>query len=587
MSNLIVGIPLLKDVRKFHFEKGKRWTIIEHILLEALAKSDWLLNDLVQSSSLPRRVVVESVIRLMRANWAEIKPGRDAIKFGATLQGKAAAMRDELPPITFPDSRYMGYLLDLVSGQLFKSSHINTTINPDQWETRTAGRNKVLIPETASVSLMSPAVWELSNTLLASDEQLIRVETRDWQPRRAIGLVNVNGKDIDGFNINPSNKLKELILNAAINFEENGSLEAVAKPHIVSLPTDMRSRIRSVNFRKSDLIIGSHEHELALTNAIGRCKHRLVIHSTFINLDKATALLPKLIRAVQRGVHVDILWGQSTNKDAQNNTRKAALELKRKIIEIGYEKEIIVHTQTSNSHSKILLYDDGGKDTYIAVIGSCNWLYSGFDSFETSIKIRDQKLVADISFELAELGRPLDNQVPRFTSELVRLGDRISKNAPAHIDTNGSGRLVLGFEHQNLILSARDEAKSRIVLISNKLGVMAKPVISALIAAGNDGGFIPEVFYSSTTGPVTGTDAAEEQLRVRSRGVEVRPVKKPRLHSKVLVWDNDNIVITSLNWLSADPSEQSPRQEIGIHMNVKGIGDQFIKQFKLAKEFEF
>lgn len=586
MSNLIVGIPLLKDARKFYFEKGKRWTIIEHILLEALAKSDWRLNDLVESSSLPRRVVVESIIRLMRANWAEIKSGKEAIRFRATLQGKAAAMKDELPPITFPDSRYIGYLYDLILGHLFKSSQINTTINHDQWDSRTVGRDRVLLSETANVTSTSPAVWQLSDVLLNSDEELIRVQDRDWKARKVIGLINVNGNEIEGFNIKLPKNLEKAILTAASEYDANGGRKRANSSHVVKLPVDARASKHPMVFQKSDLVIGSHEHRAALRSAMNRCRHRLVIHSTFINLEKTTALLPELFKAAQRGAQIDILWGQSTDKGAQNNTRKAALELKRKIIESGYEKSIIFHTQTSNSHSKILFYDDGGKDTYVAVIGSCNWLYSGFDSFETSVKIRDQALVSDVSLELAELGRPLDNQVPKFTAELVRLGMKIRKNATPPANATGAGRMVLGFEHQNALLSARDDAENRIVLISNKLGVMAKPIISALIAAGKDSDFIPEVFYSATTGPVTGTDAANERIRVRSHGVEVQPVKKPRLHSKVLVWDSDNIVVTSLNWLSADPSEQSPLQEIGIHLNVKGVGDHFLRRFRMAKEFE-
>ena len=44
MSTVLVGIPVIKDARKFHLDKGRRWTVIEHILLEALAKQDELVG---------------------------------------------------------------------------------------------------------------------------------------------------------------------------------------------------------------------------------------------------------------------------------------------------------------------------------------------------------------------------------------------------------------------------------------------------------------------------------------------------------------------------------------------------------------
>ena len=36
--------------------------------------------------------------------------------------------------------------------------------------------------------------------------------------------------------------------------------------------------------------------------------------------------------------------------------------------------------------------------------------------------------------------------------------------------------------------------------------------------------------------------------------------------------DDDDIVISSLNWLSSDPSDADMTGEIGIHIHRKGIG---------------
>ena len=48
---------------------------------------------------------------------------------------------------------------------------------------------------------------------------------------------------------------------------------------------------------------------------------------------------------------------------------------------------------------------------------------------------------------------------------------------------------------------------------------------------------------------------------------------QPRLHAKVLAWDNDNLAVTSQNWLSADPSDAARRSEIGVFVESNRIAD--------------
>ena len=45
------------------------------------------------------------------------------------------------------------------------------------------------------------------------------------------------------------------------------------------------------------------------------------------------------------------------------------------------------------------------------------------------------------------------------------------------------------------------------------------------------------------------------------------------LHCKALLWDEDDIVVTSFNWGSQTASEDKPLDEIGLHLNGKGIAN--------------
>ena len=48
----------------------------------------------------------------------------------------------------------------------------------------------------------------------------------------------------------------------------------------------------------------------------------------------------------------------------------------------------------------------------------------------------------------------------------------------------------------------------------------------------------------------------------------------------VLAWDNDFVVISSQNWLSADPSESNPRGEMGVFLHAPGAGRRVIERFQ-------
>ena len=67
MSTVLVGLPVQQHTRRFHLEKGRRWNVVEHLLLQALADRARTAGELSDEGALPRRVVLEALIRLMRA----------------------------------------------------------------------------------------------------------------------------------------------------------------------------------------------------------------------------------------------------------------------------------------------------------------------------------------------------------------------------------------------------------------------------------------------------------------------------------------------------------------------------------------
>lgn len=73
MSVVRVAIPLLKGKRKFYLEKGRPWSLAEHVLLAALANKPRTVGELAIAGDVPQRLVLEALIRLMRAGWVSLQ----------------------------------------------------------------------------------------------------------------------------------------------------------------------------------------------------------------------------------------------------------------------------------------------------------------------------------------------------------------------------------------------------------------------------------------------------------------------------------------------------------------------------------
>jgi phosphatidylserine/phosphatidylglycerophosphate/cardiolipin synthase-like enzyme len=48
------------------------------------------------------------------------------------------------------------------------------------------------------------------------------------------------------------------------------------------------------------------------------------------------------------------------------------------------------------------------------------------------------------------------------------------------------------------------------------------------------------------------------------------------LHAKFVAWDDDDALITSFNWASADIDPNDPFGEIGVHVHAPGIAAELL-----------
>ena len=307
----------------------------------------------------------------------------------------------------------------------------------------------------------------------------------------------------------------------------------------------------------------------------------MFIHSTFISVDRFNDLLPDIKKALSQGVKVDILWGQNEISESARSTHRAVKELKARIEEEEIEN-LVIHPFSTKSHCKLVIYDDGEIGNFRAIVGSCNWFYSNFSSFEASIRLRDHILVADIVDQLAELSKGIRGHWTSLTNELAAISTDL-RSQPNQTSSRARASIVIGPQHVDHVRTARDEASRRIFVTSHRYGTAGKAqILSPALAAAKARGVATRIYFGTTSGKFSGNQAATSIMDASKVGVQIQAVHKPRLHAKLFAWDDDCILVTSQNWLSADPPDDDLCQEIGVFVKVKGIAKYLIEQIELS-----
>lgn len=584
MTAVLIGIPVIKDTRKVHVEKGRRWSVFEHAVLEALARKDYALEDLEAFANMRARVVIEIVIRLMRAGWVEVIPVKGRTLFRATAYGRLNATLDELPPVTNIFPRHLSYAVDLVTGSVLRRSDL-TLVNDQQWLKRTDGIAAARLTEPMENKFNNVPLSRMAEELLEDDEELVRVDPTDWRPVKLVALATVTENGIDGLGSDVPAALEKVLKEARQKVPKPQAGKVAAPIEPAPIRREVIRETRSVSFRADDLITGGAAHKTILEQTIRRCRHRLAIHSTFLNEAALDGWFPALLDAARRDVVIDIIWGQSSERAGKNDTLIAANALRARFAKEGVQSRVRVHAAPSRSHAKVVFADTGNPNSYLAILGSCNWLASRFDAFEASVRLRDAHILADVAFELAELARPPDGNIGAFCTDMLAIGRQLARQ-PVPTGLVSTARIVLGSEHADVVLDARDTAKEQIVLLSHQMGYALGPTLKALESAANASPKLTcEVFYCRFSDGIDVERATSVLSEFSKRNLRVSPVQRPRLHAKVLTWDANNLLITSQNLLSSDPSGANLRQEIGVQISHNNSARIFRDRFVVAKDF--
>src|SRR5436190_14570009 len=194
MTIVYAAFPVWRGSRRFFFEKGRRWSVIEHLLLDSVSRQPSSAADISGKSGLPRRVIVEAFIRLMRAGWVEIAATAAGPIFKATAIGLTKAPLEQLPAATVIEPHWRSFAIERVTGGVFRARELDIRtwgrLPPDTDE-----QTLVQIPGSITAETDLSAVF---TALEGEDEMIVGINKSVEKLVERYALVTVRDGKIEG-----------------------------------------------------------------------------------------------------------------------------------------------------------------------------------------------------------------------------------------------------------------------------------------------------------------------------------------------------------------------------------------------------
>jgi hypothetical protein len=543
-------LPLLKIGVAYAVSAGRRWSVLEHMLLAELAREQHSVAELACLANLPPRMIVEALIALLRANWIEVRADSKGVRFSATPIGRKRVEEDDLPVRTSRDIRWTSLCFDGNTGSWVRSDELKLVYHEDMPD------NADLLPGLfQTYNIRDGAVRALLP--LDIDETLEPEAPAPRNASRPYARFSVRDGEVDGLPLGAPLRLRELILSEAAKREGVAALSSHA---------DDRAPDAGVfrdTFTGEDLIVGGVAHFAAIQAALAEAKTACVIHSCFVHPETVRRLLPDLEKAAKRNVRIELLWG--LRRDAEEDGVPPSIADAEAVLEAlspQLRKRVRMSQTSSGSHGKLILWNvkAGG---WRSLVGSCNWLSSWYDAVDVSIVSRSPQLAVRLMSWLLETQLPA---VGGWTAQARRLNDYLGQARLHAVKNPEIGehlvKLLTDEDHFAALRTARDHAKRDIVLGCDLFGSAAETTTVVPMERAAELGREVHMYYARPTKRLLDAGQAPHPDQYASRGLGLAQI--PKLHGKFLAWDDATFVASSFNWLSTIPDTRVAGAEFGL-----------------------
>ncbi|GAB0115735.1 phospholipase D-like domain-containing protein [Acidisoma sp. C75] len=559
----VVYVPVFRVAISYAVTLGRRWSLLDHILLIELAEARRSLTELSAAADLPERVVIEALINLLRVGWIEVRSDQDKAIFAATSVGKRRAADNELQPELKREVKWTSLCMERLTGRWLRTDDLELVYQgdlPDGAQT--------LEPVVSSLNYDDPDVRELIN--LSSDEGFDGFLPAAKPPARPFARVIVShGQVTSGVPAGSSMGMLEAISVAAGALPEE--MHSGGKNAREERTDDGIARCE---IRPDDVVAGGPEHLHLLRSCLSSARTHIVVHSCFLNPSTVRQLLPDLNRAAARNVRVDLLWGLREDVEANSRARPLSETLAElKHLDPRTREKVHLSPFSSKSHAKIIVYDELEDGSWTSVVGSCNFLSSEFDWLELSVRVRSHRIASRLLAHLIAGQIPASGAWPPAARRMEKSWALVRRLSQKHPE---QGRhkldLLVDADHYAAVTRARDVASRDIILGCDLFGAAAETSVLVPLESAARHGVGSRLVYNRASKYLRETGIHPVSADLVARGLDLQVFDK--LHAKFLAWDDDALAITSFNWLATVVAETRSRgAEIGLMATGPGLRD--------------
>lgn len=565
----VVYLPVYRTAVSYTVSFGRRWSILEHLVLLELTKARRSLAELSDMTSLPERLVVEALINLMRANWIEVRSSAGVL-FQATAAGKRRAEDEALPPQVQTDVRWLSLCFERLTGSWLRAEDLDLVYDGDL-----PNDADILLPKINTLHSSHGALRDLFK--LSLDETLEPVEPQFRSPSRPYARVVIAFDQIErGLPTNASMALVEEILDEVGPTSESAS----AGTSVQSLQID-EGACRDF-LTEDSFVVGGENHRNMLSTCLRSAKTRLILHSCFLDPAALKQLLPDLEAAAKRGIRVDLLWGLQQDPE-EKLTRNVVAESRQVLAGLseGAQKRVQLSPNSSLSHSKVVVFDEGNQGRFTTIVSSCNFLQSQFVSIDVSVRSHSQRLALQFLSRLLAAQIPPSGSWPAVARRLNEDWQRAHYHALSQ--ETGAHKLTLlsDQDHYACVRHARNVAKETIIIGCDIYGLAAETSVLVPMQRAAELGKQVRLLYQRPSKLLRETGRVPEAEELAKRGLMLERCEG--LHGKFLLWDDDSLAVSSFNWLStvADGTRVSGA-ELGVFISGPSLRQYLAGQMLVA-----
>jgi hypothetical protein len=443
---VIVLLPVSRFRVPYDLARGKPYSRLEHMVLNAVADGGATLRSLAEAFRVHDRLLVQAVVTLVNAGWVAVQGGPQA-SFVLTGAGHEAVSGGREPVSVIVETARPGIvIMERHSGQVARQSEARSYRRDDLTEVwDTAPR--------IGTRIVRDSVDE------AQVQKLLHREAGEWV--RRIGRIEEISRDAHWLPLDVDTDTKQVLglpppwrhaltapaLAAATTAvggsprtppTSRGAARTVRRRFLgVTDEERVHRRGTTVLLAADDVLRGEQEHTSALAQALQSARTSVALAIPHLGgPDVFEALAAGCADAVTRGVRVDLLVG-STDGDPAALTAVAN--------RIGYGADArrgreLLRTRVTGSGASLLLWDRR-PGQLVGVVTGHGWVGKTVERLNAAgVRVFSPALCADLARAVASLwtGRSGDD----FAGEPLRwrrLADDVEEEAARSLDTAVDG----------------------------------------------------------------------------------------------------------------------------------------------------